>query len=266
MFTSIPWGFETNSYWIEGPDGVVVIDTQFLPSEAERLLDEIERTTGKRVVLALVLHPNPDKFNGADVFAARGIPVLTSAQVIEHVPAVAEARRRAFLQRYAPDYPTRDPELSSFGDTSRTLEVAGLALNLHVLGRGCSEAHVAVEWNGHLFAGDLIISRTHAWLELGYVRDWLDRVNELAGLGANFIHPGRGPAGGPELLDGTRAYLTRVLELAGESDSGRSRAESVREIRERLIAEYPDYGYRVFLFGIGAVLDRERSRVQSAAQ
>src|SRR5690606_8274209 len=127
----------------------------------------------------LVLHPNPDKFNGTSVFRARGIPVLTSAQVLAAVPDVAARRRRAFLSRYAPDYPAHDPELASFGDATRTLEVAGTSLTLHVLGRGCSAAHVAVEWNGHLFAGDLLVSRTHAWLELGHVRDWLTRLGEL---------------------------------------------------------------------------------------
>ncbi len=31
VFTSKPFVFETHSYWIEGPTGVVLIDTQFLP-------------------------------------------------------------------------------------------------------------------------------------------------------------------------------------------------------------------------------------------
>src|SRR3954454_20682508 len=63
-YVSSPWGFSTSSYWIEGPTGLVVIDTQFLPSAAEEMLAWAEQTTGKKVVLAIVLHPNPDKFNG----------------------------------------------------------------------------------------------------------------------------------------------------------------------------------------------------------
>jgi len=259
-FTSIPWGFETSSYWIEGPTGVVVIDTQFLPSEAERLLAHVERATPKPVVLALVLHPNPDKFNGTDVFRARGIPVMTSAQVLAAVPDVAARRRRAFLARYAPDYPERDPELSSFGDATRTLDVAGLTLTLHVLGRGCSAAHVAVEWNGHLFAGDLIASDTHPWLELGLVRDWIARLDELDALAPRRVHPGRGPSGGRERLASTRAYLTRVLELVAGSAADTPRDDAVRAIRDRLVAEHPDYAYPVFLFGLGAVWDTEHAR------
>ncbi len=47
--------FRTSSYWIDGKDGVVVIDTQFLLSAAEEVIAHTERVTGKKVVLAIVL-------------------------------------------------------------------------------------------------------------------------------------------------------------------------------------------------------------------
>ncbi|MCB9633247.1 MAG: hydrolase [Sandaracinus sp.] len=257
-FTSIPWGFETRSHWIEGPEGVIVIDTQFLPSEAERLLVEIARQTDKPVVLALVLHANPDKFNGADVFRAHGIPVTTSAQVLAAIPEVAEKRRRAFLARYAPDYPTTDPVLESFGDATRTLDVAGLHLTLHVLGRGCSEAHVAVQWNDHLFVGDLGISQTHAWLELGYVDAWIARLDELSALRPRHVHPGRGPSGGPELLATSRAYLEDVRARVDATPAEEPRHAALSRLRREVREAHPDFGYPVFLFGLGAVLDGTR--------
>lgn len=257
-FTSIPWGFETGSHWIEGPEGVVVIDTQFLPSEAERLLVEIARQTDKQVVLAVVLHANPDKFNGADVFRAHGIPVTTSAQVRAAIPEVAEKRRRAFLARYAPDYPTTDPTLESFGETTRTLDVAGLHLKLHVLGRGCSEAHVAVEWRGHLFVGDLGISRTHAWLELGYLDDWIARLDELAALRPTHVHPGRGPSGGPELLAASRAYLEDIRTRVDATPLEEPRQTALTRLQREVREANPGFGYPVFLFGLGAVLDGRR--------
>lgn len=258
VFTSIPWGFDTNTFWIEGPTGVVVIDTQFLPSEAARALAHIEETTGKRVVMAVVLHPNPDKFNGAEVYRAHGARVVSSAQVVAAIPAVAAQRRRAFLSRYAPDYPTQDPTVEPFGDASTTLEVAGLSLRLHVLGRGCSEAHVAVEWNGHLFGGDLLVSGTHAWLELGNARAWRERVAELRALHPRRVHPGRGPSGGAEILDGTDRYLARVLTLTREGIArGDAPEAGVPRVRARIVEEHPDYDYPVFLFGLAEVWAHE---------
>ncbi len=264
-FTSVPWGFETNSFWIEGPTGVVVIDTQFLPSEARHAIRTIEQETNKRVVLAIVLHPNPDKFNGADVFREHGARVITSEQVLAHVPEVAAIRRRAFLARYAPDYPDHDPTLEAFGSATVRIHDAGLDLTLHVLGAGCSAAHVVAEWNGHVFTGDLVTSQTHAWLELGYVREWLQRIEEIRALSPRRVHPGRGPSGGADLLDATSTYLTRVLELvAGANPSMPPPEGAVDDLRAAVMREFPSHGYPVFLYGLSRVWEREALRRSSS--
>lgn len=46
------------------------------------------KETGKPVAVAIVLHPNPDKFNGTATLQSKGVKVFSSAQVIEHIPAV----------------------------------------------------------------------------------------------------------------------------------------------------------------------------------
>jgi glyoxylase-like metal-dependent hydrolase (beta-lactamase superfamily II) len=249
-YVSKPWGFDTSSYWIEGPEGVVLIDTQFLPSAAEEAVAWAERTTGKKVVAALVLHPNPDKFNGTGVLRRHGARVLTSEQVKARVPAVHALRKEWFYERYQPDYPADPPDLESFGAASTTVKVAGLELGVHVLGAGCSEAHVAVTWEGHLFAGDLVANLNHAWLEIGKPDEWLARLEELAALEPEFVHPGRGPSGGPELLARQRRYLLDVIELT-------KAAQGVAEVQTQLLERYPGYGYAVFLrLGLPAVYER----------
>jgi glyoxylase-like metal-dependent hydrolase (beta-lactamase superfamily II) len=257
-FTSSPRSFDTNSFWIEGPEGLVFIDTQFLPSEAEQSIAIAERETGKRVVAAIVLHPNPDKFNGTEVFRRHGARVVTSAQVLAAIPAVAAQRRRAFYERYAPDYPATDPVIESIGDASTTFRAAGLELELHVLGRGCSEAHVVVKWNDHVFAGDLIASGTHSWLELGYVEPWLERLGEIEALGATRVHPGRGPSGGRELVAAEREYLERVLALVrARSPSGPATDAVIEELTREVVAAYPRHRYAVFLRGLRRVWNRQ---------
>lgn len=254
-FVSVPRGFETRSYWIEGPDGLVVVDTQFMPSEAERLIATAERETGKRVAMAIVLHPNPDKFNGADVFRAHGARVVTSQQVLDRIPAVDAIRRRWFYDRYAPDYPEVTPTLEAFGDRSMELDAAGLTLRAHVLGAGCSEAHVVIEWSGHVFVGDLVASGVHSWLELGHLDEWLARLDEIAATGPRRVHPGRGPSGGLELLDAQRAYLERVRTLTREASPVMPPPEgAIDALRARVVEAYPDHGYEVFLrVGLPAV-------------
>jgi glyoxylase-like metal-dependent hydrolase (beta-lactamase superfamily II) len=81
VYTSPVKSFSTASYWIEGVNGVVLIDTQFLPKEGIAAVELAEKTTGKRVTTAIVLHPNPDKFNGTLTLQQRGIKVITSTPV-----------------------------------------------------------------------------------------------------------------------------------------------------------------------------------------
>jgi len=259
VYTSKPWGFSTHSYWIEGPEGLVVVDTQFLPSAAREVIELAEQETGKKVVLAVVLHPNPDKFNGTSVFQERGIRVVTAQQVLERIPAVFELRTRWFKDRYAPDWPEAEPQPEAFGAETTVLEAAGLKLKAHVMGPGCSDAQVVVEWEGHLFTGDLVANGTHAWLEQGYQHEWLQRLDELTRLNPRSVHPGRGPSAGPELLSRQRAYLEKVIELVRATEPTLPvRDEAVAEAVKRVQAAYPDLDLVVFLrVGMPEVYRRE---------
>lgn len=266
-YVSSPWGFSTVSYWIEGEEGVVVIDTQFLPSAARELLRVAEDMTQKPVVAAIVLHPNPDKFNGAAVFQERGVPVLTSDQVIAAIPSVHAKRLAAFGERYRPDYPETAPTLESFGDASTTLELAGLPLQAIVLGPGCSDAHVAIAFDGHLFVGDLVATDGHAWLELGYIEEWRARLAQLQALAPKHVHPGRGPSAGAVALVDQDRYLALVAAIVdqerarlGEAPTRADLGAAIDRARARVVEAYPGLRFPVFLeIGIPAVFRRPRA-------
>src|SRR4051812_11422010 len=89
VWTSPPWTFDTNLYFVDVGDHLVAIDTGFLPKDAEAAIAFVEAKTNKPIRTAIVLHPNPDKFNGADTFSAHGARVVTSSQVLAAIPHVA---------------------------------------------------------------------------------------------------------------------------------------------------------------------------------
>jgi glyoxylase-like metal-dependent hydrolase (beta-lactamase superfamily II) len=258
-YVSKPWGFSTSSYWLEGPEGLILIDTQFLPSAAVEFVEWAEAVTGKKAQLAIVLHANPDKFNGTDVLRQRGIRVVTSEQVRALIPAVHEKRTRAFFERYKPDYPATLPLPDSFGAATTELSAGGLTVKAHVLGGGASGAHVVVQFEDHLFAGDLVTNDGHSWLELGLTDAWLQRVAEMKALNPKFVYPGRGPAGGPGLLDAQQAYLERVIaEVAAEKPQGELPDDARKRIRARMDAAYPGYRFSLFLdLGLAAEWARQ---------
>lgn len=264
-------GFRTNSYWIEGPTGLILIDTQFLLSAGLEAVELAEKITGKKVVAAIVLHANPDKFNGAAALQQRGVEVLTSEQIVALIPAVHELRHGWFYERYKPDYPDQAPTLRSFGAATTELELAGLKVKAHVLGPGCSEAHVVLEYAEHVFVGDLVAGMGHAWLELGRIDEWLARLAEVQALAPRQVHPGRGPSGGPELLARQKSYLETVLALVEQekpraSTTADEKTAALARVQERLFAAYPGYPLERFVeIGLPAVWDRLAARTTGAA-
>lgn len=247
-FTSKPWGFSTASYWIEGPTGLIAIDTQFLPSEAERMIALAEKQTGKKFELAVVLHANPDKFNGTATFQKHGVKVVTSQQVKDLLPSVHAKRTKAFYDRYAPDYPKDLPSPDVFGDKTTELSAGGLTVKAHVVGAGCSEAHVVLEWEKHVFVGDLVGNGVHSWLEIGKTDEWLKRLDEIEALKPTRVHPGRGTSGGADLLKDERTYLETVIGIVkNEKPTLPMQDEAFERAKSKIIAAYPKHGFEVFL-------------------
>jgi len=263
-YVSSNWGFSTSSYWIEGPTGLIVIDTQFLPSATLEMVTWAEAATGKKVELAIVLHANPDKFNGTELLQRRGVKVVTSAQVLALIPEVHAKRMRSFYDRYKPDYPATAAKPSSFGDRDVDLTAGGVTVRAHVLGAGCSEAHVVVEYDGELFAGDLIANDAHSWLEIGKTDAWLERIAEMKRMKPKVVHPGRGPSGTAGLLDAEEKYLRTVIDaVAAERPSMPIPAGALDRVKAKIVAAYPEDDFDVFLdIGLPAEWERQARGAQ----
>ena len=269
-YVSSTWGFSTSTYWIEGPTGLILIDTQFLPSAAEEAVTWAEQVTGKKVKLAIVLHPNPDKFNGTATLKKRGIKVVTSDQVRALIPGVHAIRLKSFYDRFQPDYPKDFTLPDSFGDKTTELSAGGVTVKAHVMGPGCGDAHVAVEFEGHLFVGDLVANLAHSWLELGHTEEWLARLSELRALKPEFVHPGRGPSGDERLLIQEEDYLRFIMAaVAAEKPTPQGATNGSLEaglarVRTKLDARYIGYRFGIFL-DIGLPAEWHRQAQLAAA-
>jgi glyoxylase-like metal-dependent hydrolase (beta-lactamase superfamily II) len=248
VYSSPARTFSTASYWIEGNDGIVMIDTQFLPKEGIQALELAEKTTGKKVMTAIVLHPNPDKFNGTAAYQARGIRVITSTQVLDAIPAVHDIRWGWFGKEYAPDYPKEAAKPEAFGDKTTSVTIAGLPLTLHVLGKGVSAGHVVVQYRDQVFVGDLINPTNHAWLELGLIGDWLARLDEIRAMKPAKIHPGRGASGDASLIDQQANYLKQVRVWVREAlVPGELGWFTKLRLQWKIERTYPALGYPIFM-------------------
>jgi glyoxylase-like metal-dependent hydrolase (beta-lactamase superfamily II) len=252
-FTSEKRAYSTNNFWVEGSEACVMFDTQFLPSDALKSATEAQKATGKPVKTAIVLHPNPDKFNGTAGLQSRGVSVLTSAQVAAAIPAVHNIRLGWFYKDYQPDYPKDAAVPSVFGSSTQTLKAHGLEVTLHVLGgAGCSSAHVCAQVGDALFVGDLLANRGHAWLELALFDEWQMRLGEVQRLaqtgGVQRIFVGRGEPGGVELITQMQAYLKTVKQIVlAEKPSGELGFLKRRSLKGAITSAFPGYEWDAFV-------------------
>lgn len=261
-WVSAPWSFSTTSYAIVAPEGLILVDTQFLPKETIQFVDDVERATGKKAVAAFVLHANPDKFNGTAALQARGIRVLTSEPVAALIPAVHAKRVKAFGARYAPDYPTAEPAPETFAVHGATTEMtlAGTTVKLHAMGPGCSASHLVLQHGDDVFAGDLVANGAHAWLEIGETLEWQKRLDEMKALAPKRVHPGRGLSGAPELLDAQRRYLDDVIAaVAAERPTSLEPDEAaLGRAKAAIVAKHSSLRFAVFLeIGLPAEWQRQ---------
>ena len=252
-FTSEKRAYSTNNFWVEGSDGCAMFDTQFLPSDALKSADAAQKASGKPVRTAVILHPNPDKFNGTAGLQARGVKVITSAQVAALIPTVHDIRLGWFYKDYQPDYPKDAPKPSVFGSATQTLKLQGLDVTLHVLGgAGCSAAHVCAQVGDALFVGDLLANRGHAWMELALFDEWQARLDEVQGLsqasGVRRIFVGRGEPAGLELITQTKAYLRKVKDIVrAEKPSGEIVFFKRRSLKTTITDAFPGYEWDAFV-------------------
>lgn len=258
-YTSPAKTFSTASYWIVGSQSTVLIDTQFLPKEGLIAFKEAERKSSKKVSHALVLHPNPDKFNGTAALQAQGVVVQTSKQVLSAIPGVHAIRLGWFAEEFKPDYPTLGAQPIVFGDRTQEVDWGGIKIKLHVLGAGASAAHVVAQVGDTVFVGDLINTDNHAWLELGMIDEWLQRLTEIKALGAQRVFPGRGKAGGAELIDKQVNYLKFVQKtIQAEQPSGTLGWLTKLKLQRIIEQEYPQLTYPLFMRdGLAATWENE---------
>ncbi len=109
VWTSDASGLNTHSVWYDDGREVIVVDTQFTPTIAEKLIADIGKATASPITRVIVTHPNPDKFNALSVFHKLGVESVSSEAAATAIPGVDAYKRnfRPRLPRHSLTRPTR---------------------------------------------------------------------------------------------------------------------------------------------------------------
>ena len=211
-----------NAYWISGgisntgfvvgDAGVVVIDTQMFVSTARKQLEEIGRITPKPVNVVILTHSDPDHINGLPAYP-RGIAIIAQDNArADIVRAVQDPASNGFpaepgLEAYVPTQSVRD---------TATQVIDGVTMQLIHTAAAHTDGDLAVYLPVQkiVFAGDLITPGIGPWPGIhlnkhGSSLGWIESTKAILALDADLYVPGHG-----EML--TKAELTRRLAASVE--------------------------------------------------
>ncbi|HTI74564.1 MAG TPA: MBL fold metallo-hydrolase [Mycobacterium sp.] len=207
-----------NAYWIDAPDGIIIVDAGRNTSGGQKIADMVAGK-GQRVAAILLTHPHPDHVGGLGVLHARfpETPIYASEATDKWMRDDPLADYPLALQA-DPDYPQTLTYATETFAGNAELHIAGLTLQSVDLGPGESAtATVYFEPSTRtLFGGDLTGYHVTPALTEGNSCGWLTNLAALSSRfgDADLIYPGHGDYGmAIHQINTQRDYLKRYRDL-----------------------------------------------------
>jgi glyoxylase-like metal-dependent hydrolase (beta-lactamase superfamily II) len=209
-----------NAGFVVTSEGVVVIDAQASPVDAERMLASIRKVTKQPVRWVILTHHHPDHHFGTIVFRRQGAKVMAhpdtrtlSAEGGEDA-ALADWSRVVGVQSLLGFEYANTPDRPVTG--ADTLRLGGTSIVAAHLGPAHTPGDLVVWLPGQqvLFAGDLLIEDGVSMMVDGSSRAMLAAMDALGQYGAAVVVPGHGrlPPKPAALEDSTRRYVASLRD------------------------------------------------------
>ena len=261
-YTAAESGLFVNSYLLETPAGVVVVDTNLLVSDIAALKARLA-ALHKPLLGIFITHPHPDHFNGAlELVGDREVPVHATSGLATVIGEVADAKRAQWRPTYGAEWPeaTYYPN-TELGD-GQPVSIDGLTITARELGPGESHADsilvVQPPSGAPLgFTGDLAFGQVHPYTADGHTGAWLASLDRLAedleGAGVGRLLPGHGAATGLGLLAEQRRYLLCYREVVRRlADGAATLEEAARAELAAIMRRFLPDAPLTWMIGLGA--------------
>jgi glyoxylase-like metal-dependent hydrolase (beta-lactamase superfamily II) len=248
VHASSPNAFLVNSFIIEGDSSLVLVDTQFVLSEAGAVADRIA-ALHKPLAAILITHPHPDHYNGLAFILEKhpGTQAHATARTITGISESAELKRAYWTPIIGADYPQRFaiPD-TTVGDGER-LSIDGIELVIDDFGPSECSDNTAIELPqiDAVIISDLVYNRVHPWLAEGRSDLWLEALAKAKRRfgSANVLYAGHGAAGPPSIIEEQAAYISAVRQMVASAlkEGPQLSDASKTAIQERVRAAYKNW-------------------------
>jgi glyoxylase-like metal-dependent hydrolase (beta-lactamase superfamily II) len=252
-YTAAETGLLVNSYLVETPDGVVLVDANLLQSDVHALAARIA-ALHKPLLGVFVTHAHPDHFNGLPVLAGDDVPVYAAADVADTIARIAEPKRAQWQPVYGAEWPDTHRVPDRRLSTGDSVELGGLWFTLHAVGAAESHADSYLTLDDRAFIGDLAFHGTHPYTADGHTESWLAALDTLpAALDGATLYPGHGAPGGVTMLADQRRYLMMYREVVRRLAAGKpaltdAQKAELTEVMTRFLPGAP----LTWMIGLGA--------------
>jgi cyclase len=222
----------SNNTIIEMKDYLIVVDANF-PSGARLAMADAKKVSPKPVKYVFITHHHGDHDYGSAVWTSAGATTFAYKAVVDELNRYEPARWRqaakdrpdvAELKRDTPEYPKQTFDKSPYILKDSTREVQFLFFGwAHTRGDGFA-------WlpkERVLVTGDAATNGPYNNTADANLGNWPVVMGMAGKLGPQFVLPGHGPFGGPEILTGQASFMVELRKAAAEAVAGGKKLEDV---------------------------------------
>jgi len=229
-----------NFGYVTTSDGIVMIDSPQMPSDAIKLNAEIQRKGPLRYIINT--EPHGDHWTGnayfeAPVVAHEGVRTrMLNTDMEQHKVQVGGygPEEPALLADYAANYP-----IITFKN-GMTMHVGDHTFQMiHMPGHTLYQAAVLIKEEGVVFTSDNIFHKVQTWLHEANPNLWLVALESLRRLDEEIFVPGHGALCGKGYLDEQGTFVQEWIDYVKDAiDRGMTRDESVTNLT-KMTDRYP---------------------------
>ena len=241
VYTSSPEGISVTSTLIHGDKDAILVDPQFLLSEAHRVAAMVLESR-KNLIAVYSTHAHPDHYFGVAVMrqAFPNTQLVALPAVVAGIKNGWEGRYTFWSATYGNNLPANGPILpDELQTTSFMLEGQQLEPVGGVQGDGPNNSFVWIPSIRTVIAGDIVFSGVHFGVPSGNNRaEWLKTLDQIAALKPAVVIPGHQVPGAKNDLSAI-AFMKKYMQDWDRAVAASKNADDLKAAMKKI---YPALG------------------------